>query len=118
MDEAEAVMVKAHVSEFETCGEGCKAMTKRYVAKDRRYKRILFAALFIAAALVLAAALGRGMVFAYCAQFLAGLALALFPYPIANFATFRTHGIRPTTAITRTLGVLLVAWSIILWQFA
>ncbi|MFI3174561.1 MAG: TRASH domain-containing protein [Bacillota bacterium] len=114
----EKYLAKAHTREFGVCCEQCKNSTEIYIEKDKKYKLAMFFMILLGGiGFVLSIVLGKGetqMMMAYCGQIVAGLAFALFPYPIISFESFFTTSIKKTMLISRIVGVFFIVWGTIL----
>ena len=107
---AEHLYARATTRSFPVCDEACAAGVEAYVRADKRFKPFLYIALAACAVLVLFSALaGHEGFLLHIAIIVAGVAFALFPYPITSFETFQSCSIKTVTRAFRILGVVLVA---------
>lgn len=109
---------KVHTRSFAVCSAACRARTETYVARDKRFKLVMYLLIFAGGlGFIISAMFGKGahaMLGAYTGQILAGLAFLLLPYPISSFETFHAMSIRSVTRLTRIIGAALVIWGFVL----
>ncbi|MFZ7133930.1 MAG: hypothetical protein ACOWWR_16400 [Eubacteriales bacterium] len=108
--------VKVLNRKFPVCSQGCSEKTIKYVAFDKKYKKIMYLGIFIPAVIMLVnLVMNQGMALVYIMQTLVGIMFLLFPYPNVRFETFNSVSIRGVTWICRVIGIILLVLGVCLF---
>lgn len=104
---------------YPVCDAECEQAVRGFVAKDHKFKSVVYITLFVAVVLMFASSFveWRDVVLAPC-LITVGVVFLAFPYPFSNPQTFTMLPMKRSKIVCRLIGIVLLAVGIPLFSQA